>query len=425
MLTLPGLIDPHVHLRDPGQTHKEDFYTGTAAALAGGYTTIIDMPNNKIPIATFARLNEKIAIAKKKIVCDVGFYFGSVGDNIDEFEKVQDKVFGLKLYLNETTGNFLIDKKKLEKIFTAWSSTKIISSQSMPLHSGILSTKKSKPLKKPLKSKLPILVHAEEKRVEDVISVVRKIKIHTHFCHVSTAYDLKQIIKAKEDNLPISCGVTPHHLFLTEKDVETLGPFGKMKPPLATKKDQEFLWKNLKYIDVIESDHAPHTVEEKTHKKDNLTISQHNPVANVNERLNYLSLEKSQTAPDKTIDKTPFGVPGLETTLPLLLTAVSEKRLKIEDIIRLCYKNPSKIFGIKADPQTKIEIDIHQSYIINHKSLFTKCGWSPFDGWRVKGKVKSVFVRGTKVFDNGRILVKPGFGIILQPNRQDSDRDRI
>ena len=120
----------------------------------------------------------------------------------------------------------------------------------------------------------------------------------------------KQIIKTKNDNLNITCGVTPHHLFLTEKDVKRLGPFGKMKPPLESKQNQDFLWKNLKFIDVIESDHAPHTVEEKRG------------------------------------EVPPFGVPGLETTLPLLLTAVSENELTINDIIRLCHTNPARIFGI-------------------------------------------------------------------------------
>ena len=374
MLTLPGLIDPHVHLRDPGQTEKEDFYTGTSAALAGGYTCILDMPNNKIPITTLERLDEKIKIAREKIVCDVGFYFGSVGDNLNEFEKVKNKVIGIKLYLNETTGNLkMTDLNLLEKIFTALSSTKIISSQSMSLHSSILSTKKSEPLK----SKLPILVHAEEKRVEDVINVVRKIKIHTHFCHISTAYDLKQIIKAKEEGLPVTCGVTPHHLFLTEKDVKKFRPYRQMKPPLSSKKDQVFLWTHLNYIDVIESDHAPHTKEEK------------------------------EAGPP------PFGVPGLETTLPLLLTAVSEKRLTIEDIIRLCYKTPAKIFGIKTDSKTKIDVDLNWKFEIGNLKFHTKCGWSPFNGWRVKGKVERVFIRGTKVFEDGKILVDPGFGRIL------------
>src|SRR5437868_5507535 len=126
IITLPGLIDPHVHLRDPGQTHKEDFYSGTSAALAGGYTTILDMPNNAEPITSLEKLNAKIASAKLQTVCDIGFHFGSLGDNFDQFPQVIDKVKGLKIYLNVTTGNFIINKDKLLEIYKAWPSTKPI-----------------------------------------------------------------------------------------------------------------------------------------------------------------------------------------------------------------------------------------------------------------------------------------------------------
>src|ERR1700691_685736 len=125
-IKLPGLIDPHVHFRDPGQTHKEDFYSGTSAALAGGYVAVIDMPNNLEPITTLERLETKIASAKAKAVCDIGFYFGTLGDNFDEFPKVIDKVKGLKIYLNHTTGDFIIDKDKLLSIYEAWHGEKPI-----------------------------------------------------------------------------------------------------------------------------------------------------------------------------------------------------------------------------------------------------------------------------------------------------------
>src|SRR5579872_3797159 len=120
MITLPGLIDPHVHLRDPGQTQKEDFLTGTSAAIAGGFTTILDMPNNTTPITSEKLLLEKEKIAQEKIICDVGFYFGSLGDNLDEFEKVKNLVFGLKLYLNITTGGYIIDEPTMRKIYIKW-----------------------------------------------------------------------------------------------------------------------------------------------------------------------------------------------------------------------------------------------------------------------------------------------------------------
>ncbi|MEK7109854.1 MAG: amidohydrolase family protein, partial [Patescibacteria group bacterium] len=188
MIKFPGLIDVHVHLRDPGQTEKEDFFTGTSSALAGGFTTILDMPNNKIPITSIKTLIEKQKIAKEKIVCDVGFYFGSLGENLKDFNKVQDKVFGLKIYLNKTTGNLIIDNKNLNNIFKAWTTNS------------------------------PILLHAEGKSINQVINIVSETGKRVHFCHIGISSDLKQIIKAKENRLPITCGTTPHYLFLTEKD---------------------------------------------------------------------------------------------------------------------------------------------------------------------------------------------------------------
>lgn len=344
IITLPGLIDPHVHLRDPGQTHKEDFYTGTCAALAGGYTTVIDMPNNQIAVTTKNVLTEKIKIARGKIVCDVGFHFGSLGDNLSEFPHVLDYVRGIKLYLNMTTGKFLIDKPKVEAIFKAWPGKK------------------------------PILVHAEADVIHFVMELVKKTGKKTHVCHVSSQEELEPIINAKEKGFPVTCGVTPHHLFLTEDDVKKLGPFGVMKPSLKSKHDQKFLWKNLKYIDVIESDHAPHTKKEK--------------------------------------GEGVFGVPGLETTLPLLLTAKDEGKLTVDDIIEKCHVNPARIFNVKTNKNTYVEI-LNSSFIIRNSELKTKCGWSPFDGWKVRGKVVRVIIRGTQVFGNGKILAKPGSGEVL------------
>ena len=347
LIRLPGLIDPHVHLRDPGQTDKEDFLTGTRAALHGGYTTIIDMPNNKNPITTQERLDEKVKSAKEKIVCDVGFYFGTLGDNLDEFDKVQKNVRGLKIYLNHTTGNFILDKTKLKEIFSRWPTS------------------------------LPILFHAEEETFDSVLELVKESPRRIHLCHMSTEYELKQIIKAKENGLPVTCGVTPHHLFLTEDDAKSLGPWGMMKPILKSKRDVAFLWNHLSAIDMIESDHAPHTVQEK----------ESTPV--------------------------PFGVPGLETTLPLLLTAVNENRLTIEDIIRLCFTGPAELINFHKDATTFSEIDMNESYEIQNEALFTKCQWTPFDGYNMRGKIRSVTLRGKVVMKDDTILASPGSGKIL------------
>lgn len=346
IITLPGLVDPHVHLRDPGQTHKEDFLSGTSAALAGGYVAVLDMPNNLEPITTLERLDVKIASAAAKTVCDLGFHFGTLGDNFDEFPKVIDKVKGLKIYLNVTTGGFIIDKDKLLDIYKAWPSDK------------------------------PILLHAEEDVSELVGSVLKAVSKRTHMCHVSSASELEFVIKAKDAGLPITCGVTPHHLFLNDQDAERLGPFGHMKPYLKPQRDVDFLWQHLDYVDVIESDHAPHTLAE------------------------------------KQSDKPPFGVPGLETTLPLMLTAEAEGRLTREQLIEKLSAAPARIFDIVIDDSTKVEVDMSE-YEITNEALLTKAGWSPFAGRRIVGKVKRVALRGETVFENGQVLAQPGSGRIL------------
>lgn len=345
-IELPGLIDLHVHLRDPGQTHKEDFFTGTSAALAGGFTTVIDMPNNLKAVTTEELLNEKLASAKEKAVCDIGFNFGTLGDNYDEFEKIKDKVVGLKIYLNITTGNFIVDKPKLAEIYANWHSDK------------------------------PIFLHAEEDVSDLVLSTLRKYPKRTHLCHVSSRQELEFIIQAKREGLPITCGVTPHHLFLDENDGKRLKGLGFMKPFLKPASDQEFLWDNLNSIDVFESDHAPHTLEEK-HSSD-----------------------------------PPFGVPGLETMLPLLLTAERDGRLTRVQLLEKLYHTPAKILGLKPDTNSKIEVDMSE-YEIKNEELKTKCGWSPFAGRKVIGKVKKVYIRGDLVYENGEVLATPGSGRII------------
>ena len=347
IITLPGLIDPHVHLRDPGQTHKEDFYTGTAAALAGGYTTVLDMPNNAEPITTPERLAAKIASAKSQIVADVGFHYGTLGDNFDSFAQVITQVAGLKVYMNVTTGNFKIDADSLIEIYKAWPAQK------------------------------PILLHAEDDVSDIVFKTLRRVQTPTHICHVSSQAELEFVIAAKAEGLPITCGVTPHHLFLTDVDAKRLGSHGFMKPYLKPQSDVDFLWANLNAIDIIESDHAPHTLEEKA----------------------------SETPP--------FGVPGLETTLPLMLTAEREGRLDRAKLLDLLHVRPAQIFGIKTDPTTKVKVEMID-YSIDNSKLKTKAGWSPFAGREVVGRVTKVVLRGTTVYENGKVVAEPGSGRVIE-----------
>lgn len=347
-IILPGLIDPHVHLRDPNQTHKEDFYTGTCAAIAGGITSVLDMPNKGFHVVTQEELDTKIEIARKKAVCDLGFYFGTDGKNLDLFKEAAKKAIGLKIYLTQTTGHVVLPEDLLAKIFENWPKNKII------------------------------VVHIEGDKTELALNLAAKFGNKTHITHVNSQQLLEKIINSKKNNPNLTCDTTPNYLFLTEDDTKRLKGFGTVMPPIGTKEDQDFLWSNLDKIDCIATDHAPHTIEE------------------------------------KTSENGPTGLPGLETMLPLLLTAVSENRLTIDEIIRLCHDNPLKIFGLPKQ-ESQVEIDTDENYEIKNENLFTKCKWSPFDGWTVKGKVEKVFIRGTKVFENGKVLVNPGFGEVINP----------
>ncbi len=336
----PGFIDIHVHLRDPGSTQKEDFLTGSKAAVKGGFTYILDMPNNPTPTFSPEALQDKIERSKKVAICDIGFHYGTDGTNLSTFEQVWDNpsVFGLKIYCNETTGKYMVSSQEtLDAIFNAWESSK------------------------------PILVHAEGSMLPIVLSLAKKYSRFIHVCHVSTQEDVEIIRSSKLTYKNITAGVCPHHLYLTMKDEALLGNFALMKPPLGSAQDQMALWQALKdgTIDLIESDHAPHTKEEK----------------------------KSETPT--------YGVPGLESTLGLLMRSVDEGKLSQDEVKKFIYDNPKRIFSIPEQSDTYIECDPNEPFKIGMGGYESKCGWSPFEGWDVYGKIMKVVIHGKVVYEEG------------------------
>ncbi|HEX7018354.1 MAG TPA: amidohydrolase family protein [Patescibacteria group bacterium] len=335
--TFPGLIDIHVHLREPGATHKEDFATGTRAAVRGGFTFIIDMPNNPQPTISLERLREKKQLAKEKAVCGLGFHYGTNGLNTDSFKKAaaDTSVFGLKLYCNHTTGEMLLeDLTLLEKVFAAWASDK------------------------------PILVHAEGVELAAAIALARLYDRRLHVCHISQATEVELVRRAKAKKQQITAGVCPHHLWLTEKDREKMGAWAIMKPPLGTEQDREELWVGIadRTIDIVETDHAPHT------KK-----------------------EKAGEVP-------PYGVPGLETAFSLTLKGLQDRHLPLRLLKELLHTRPKKIFAIPEQKNTFIEVDLEDTWMVDDTHLATKCGWSPFTGWELPGVVKRVVIKGKTVY---------------------------
>jgi carbamoyl-phosphate synthase/aspartate carbamoyltransferase/dihydroorotase len=211
------------------------------------------------------------------------------------------------------------------------------------------------------------------------IGLARSFGRRLHLCHVSLASEIALIRASKESGARVTCEVAPHHLFLNEEDAKRLGPYGQMKPPLASEADRAALWANLDVVDCVATDHAPHTREEKEGE---------NP---------------------------PPGVPGLETMLPLLLTAVAEGRLTMERLIDLTHIAPRRIFGLPEQPETWIEIDPGVNVILSSHNLHTRCGWTPFEGMRVRGQVRRMVIRDQAVFEDGEVLAEPGFGRAIAP----------
>jgi len=368
MIKLPGLIDPHVHVREPGQTHKEDWDTVTQAALAGGVTMLLAMPNTKPPIFDHTTLDLALDAAKTKARCDYGQYLGAGPENAAEVARLAPKAAALKMYLDSTFGELRLDDMTLWlEHFRRW-----------PGHT-------------------PIVTHSESRSMAAALWMAQMFDKPIHIAHISLREEVLLIKAAKEHGVKVTCEVCPHHLFLTQfpsppaplpvgeggKNEGFPAPSGRggrgegrheVRPRLAAQADLDALWENLDVIDCFATDHAPHTLAEKDGQ---------NP---------------------------PPGFPGLETLLPLLLTAVDNGRLTIDDIIEKSCTNPRRIFNLPEQPETWVEVDEAVEYEIKASEMHSRCGWTPFEGWKVKGKVRKVVLRGKTAFEDGKVLAVPGFG---------------
>jgi len=346
MLELPGLTDPHVHLRDPGGTHKEDFDTGTAAALAGGFTTVLAMPNTHPPLADAASLERARAAARAKTRCDYGIFLGAGEDNLEAVGALAPRVCGLKVYMDQTYGPLRVGSlPALLAHFKRWPGPG------------------------------PIACHAEGRSLAVVLALAQLFEQRIHICHVSLGAELELIRLAKQRGAQVTCEVTPHHLFLSQADLSAIGPGrAEVRPRLAPPDDVAALWEGLEWVDCFATDHAPHTQQ-----------------------------EKDGAEP-------PPGYPGLETALGLLYGAVREGRLSLEDLVRRMDTNPRQIFGLPAQPETWIELDEEATWEVRATELQSRCGWSPFEGMKLRGRVRRVTLRGLLAYQDGEVLAPRGYG---------------
>jgi dihydroorotase len=394
LLVLPGLIDAHVHLRDEGKAYKEDFYSGTAAAAAGGMTTVFDMPNNNPVTMSVETLRNRIGVAESRVLVNVGFYSEFPRDKSEIQGILREGAVGFKLYMAEQVGGLdihndqaIVEAFKVAGSLGVLTATHAEDEQTLKRNEDKFKNIGRNDINAFLKA------HSEDvevKAIERLLRLVKQTRMHLHFCHVSTEAGMKTIIETKKSGLPITCEATPHHLFLSVMDLKRVGTLAVTMPPIRDKRDVQGLWEAVKngWVDVIGSDHAPHTLKEKE---------------------------------AESVWEVKVGISGLETTLPLLLTEVQRGRISIGDVVRLMSENPAEIFKLKNKGRLKegndadlTVVDLNRRYRIDPSKFHSKAKFSPFEGREVEGKPVKTFVAGQLVMEDNEIVTKPGSGRIIR-----------
>ncbi|MGB1309377.1 MAG: dihydroorotase [Oceanihabitans sp.] len=377
---LPGAIDDQVHFREPGLTHKANIETESRAAIAGGITSFIEMPNTNPQTTTIEKLNEKFEIAAQTSSANYSFMFGGTNDNLDEILKVDPKqVAALKLFLGSSTGNMLVDNPEvLEKIF---SNTKLLIAVHCEDEATIknnLETYKSK-----FGEDIPIKHHPDIRSEEacyksssNAIALAKKTGARLHIFHLSTAKETQLFTnKIPLKDKKITAEVCVHHLWFTNKDYDEKGTFIKWNPAVKTQADKDGLWKALleDKIDVIATDHAPHTLTEKQN--------------------NYTNA--------------PSGGPLVQHALPAMLEMHHKGKISLEKIVEKMCHNPAILFQIEKRGFIKedyfadlVLVDLHNPWTVNKDNILYKCGWSPFEGTTFKSRITHTFVNGVLSYKN-------------------------
>ena len=378
---IPGFIDDQVHFREPGLTHKANIATESKAAIAGGITTFIEMPNTVPQATTQELLEDKFKIAAKDSYANYSFMFGGTNDNLDELLKTDPKnVAGIKLFLGSSTGNMLVDNEAvLEKIF---SSTKMIISVHCEDEATI--RKNTASYKEKFGEDIPIKYHPIIRSEEacylsssKAIELAKKTGARLHIFHLSTEKEthlFRNDIPLEEKQ--ITAEVCIHHLWFSDKDYAEKGTHIKWNPAVKTENDRQGLWKALldDRIDVLATDHAPHTLAEK----------------------------------DNVYTKAPSGGPLVQHAVTAILEKVKEGVIPIEKAVEKMSHNPAKLFQIEKRGFIKegyfadlVLIDTNKPYTVSKDNLLYKCGWSPFEGTTFSSSITHTFVNGNLMYNEG------------------------
>jgi dihydroorotase len=391
---IPGAIDDQVHFREPGLTHKGDIGSESKAAVAGGITSFIEQPNTVPNAITQELLEDKYQIAAKSSHANYSFMMGGTNDNLEEILKTNPKnVAGLKLFLGSSTGDMLVDSSEaLEKIF---SNTKLL----IAVHSEDETTVKNNldKYKEEYGDDIPVKFHPEIRSVEacykstvKVIDLAKRTGARLHVFHISTAKELDLFTnKIPLEEKQITAEVCIHHLWFTDADYETKGNFIKWNPAVKTENDRDALWSALldDRIDVIATDHAPHTLEEK----------------------------------NQVYTKASSGGPLVQHAVVAMFEAFHQGKISIEKIVEKMAHNPAKIFKIEKRGFLKVGyyadmviVNPAKPWSVKKENILYKCGWSPFEGTTFKSRISHTFVNGQLVFQNSKVSeIKAGMRLLF------------
>lgn len=381
---LPGVIDDQVHFREPGLTHKETIETGSKAAVAGGITSFIEMPNTSPQTTTAELFEEKFKIAEASSVANYSFMFGGTNNNLEEIKKINPKTTpALKLFLGSSTGNMLVDDEKiLEEIFK---NSPVLIAAHCEDETTVQNNLKA--YIREYGEDIPIEKHPEIRSAEacflsssKAVSLAKKTGARLHVFHVSTAKELELFSNKKDlKDKQITAEVCIHHLWFSDADYAEKGTFIKWNPAVKSEKDREALFKALldDRLDVLATDHAPHTKEEK----------------------------------QNVYTKAPSGGPLVQHALPAMLEFYHRGKISLEKIVEKMSHNPAILFqiekrgfireGYKAD---LVLVDLNSPWKVNRDNILYKCGWSPFEGTNFKSRVTHTFVNGRLVYKNFKVL---------------------
>jgi dihydroorotase len=377
-LILPAGIDLHVHFRDPGFTHKEDFSTGSQAAAFGGISCVFDMPNTHPQTKSKQTLKEKTQVASEKSYVDFGLYAGVGDENIGQLAEISPFCSGFKIFLGGSTHSLQLSTQNLRVALLETNRTKKIT---------LIHAEDEHCLKTHQDTENNLVDHlrcrsaeCEETAIRSIINNSSGLSSPIHICHLSSCEGF-EMLRTKPNHVTV--GVTPHHLFFDVHTLSTKQTLYKVNPPIRSSFDRDILWYgvNNKFIDIFESDHAPHTEEEK----------------------------------NVEFGEAPSGLPGVETMYPLLLTAMKKEQIKLSALLTLLCERPAQLLNL---PKGKIEVgrdadfiivDLNKTETIKAEKLHSKCGWTPFEGFPAIFP-SMIFIRGEKVMEDHQMFVKQGFG---------------